>query len=52
MNSAGGRGDRTIEIILTAWGSIQKFQRKVLLQGHIANNTYLLEVLLLENPVE
>lgn len=51
MNSRGGT-HRAIEIISIAWGSIQNFQRKVLLQGHIANNTYLLEVLLLKNPIE
>lgn len=48
----GGGGHRAIEIISIAWGSIQNFQRKVLLQDHIANNTYLLEVLLLKNPIE
>lgn len=50
MNSGGEH--RAIEIIAIAQGSIQKFQWRVLLQGHIANNTYLLKVLLLKKPVE
>lgn len=53
MNSGGGGdGHRAIEIISIAQGSIHKFQRRVLSQGHIANNTYLLKVLLLKKPVE